>query len=142
MLNNYRHNDIVLNFYRSTAYRLDMENIKHLKDLSRCRLANFNEIELFEKLEKTQKIIYLKDLNINDKWNKGNKIEITLTDRLMRNLIDISKETGERSPDRLINYYFSKFTPDPENIKDLKNSNTELKARLKEIKKFINSIKI
>lgn len=140
MLKNYRENDIILNFYRSVAYRFNPEIVNHLKDLSRCRLASLKEIELFEKLEKTQKIIYLKDLGISTKWGSQTTVNIEISNNLMRNIIDISKETGIKDISFLINNYFSKVYPEPENIVELKKSNSALKAKIKEIKKFIQSI--
>lgn len=141
MLKNYKHNDIVINFYRAIAYRFDPENVNHLKDISRCRLANFKEMERFEKLEKTQKIIYLNDLNIK-KWDRENKAEIQLSDNLLRVLIDISNEIGSRDINEILHIEISKHVIETPDTKPLKNQITDLKAKLKDIKKYINSIKI
>ena len=142
MLKNYKHNDIILNFYRSRAYRLNMESPEQLKDLSRCRLANFQEIEKFEELEKTQKIIYLKDLGISGKWGIDYTIKISVTDSLMRKLIDISHEQKTTDYQQIINYYFLQPEPIDRKEKAYKEKYETIKAELKKLRQIINGIKL
>ena len=142
MLKDYRENDIILNFYRSRAYRLNMDNIDQLKDLSRCRLANFQEIQLFEQLEKTQKIIYLKDLGIGQKWSKEYTIKISVSDSLMRKLIDISKDKNITDYQQIINYYLQQPEPTDRKEKAYKEKYENIKTELKKLRQIINGIKL
>lgn len=156
MLKYFRHNDIVLNFYRSIAYRFDKNNIQHLKDSSRCKLATFEEIEIFKQIidnpkyeGNTVKLIHMFPSN-GSKWSKRKNFEfsIEVTDRIMSTFLVISEKIHSTDYDLIFsemlrNYETSeteRSKEQNETIKALRKENRELKGVVKQMRNLIKGL--
>lgn len=132
MIRFFRHNDIVLNFYRSVAYRFDRNNPQHLKDSGRCRLAVFEEIESFNKHNKTGKVMleYLFGGKVK-KWQKQNiKIEVLMFDRIMSAFLKLSEDIETTDYSLLISELIRRCDHNVF-MKELRFENKQLKQKIK-----------
>jgi len=137
-------NDIVLNFYRSIAYKFDSSNLKHRRDSSRCRYATFSErlrfIELNKEIAKINEVMDMTVRNKN-KWDKKQVPEITinLTHRQLSDFIKMANRSGVFEYEPLISKMFRMIEPEREN--ELKSELDDLKRKYNELNSKFNSLK-
>ena len=143
MIRDFKHNDLVLNFYRGIAYRLTSKFNKYGIDLhSRCRLTDFEEEQRFNSL-KSDVVPLVKIVGENgSKWSKFKKhsVEFTVNNRVLRMFRDISKEYNTTDYSELISLICAKLeSPETEQSKD--QTIQELKAKIKQQNAILNAIK-
>jgi len=135
----FRTNDIILNFRRSTVYPFNVENTKIFNvEIFSCRLASFNEIELYFKFVTSEnQIVKFKQLGFNKKntLKKSTEIDIKISNVLLIHLHKIASENDLTSYDSILNLLISVYSQ-----KDYESLLT-LQKEIETIKNSRNTIK-
>ncbi len=145
----FENGDIVLNFYRSKAYRFEKENKQHLKDFFRSRIATFEEAKRFNKLGKD--IVKLSELGLSRakgmRWKNLEYAKITLLiDKTT--LLEIHKYIHEndlaKSYESFIYHALLNANTDYMKIeieKEFAKEKHEIKEKQNKLDNFINAFK-
>ena len=151
MIEYYKNGDIILNFYRSVVYVFDEKNPKHRADYNRCRIASFDEISQYKKLNKPiVKLTELKGCNFTRtggmRWNYREYITIkfVIDDYTLLRLHHLANSIGLDSYLSLIKYLLNKKNPkviEYQIQREIKEDKREIKEKQKKIDSFINAFK-